>query len=86
MATSKELLNKVYNHLDTLDVTTMSMDELKDFLEVVQKGQFLESFGQASAFPYGGFGCTSFTGFSQPVVESGDSEVRSGDGESTAVE
>lgn len=86
MPTSKDLLDKVYTHLDTLDVTAMSMSELKDFLEVVQKGQFLESFNQASAFPYGGMGCMPFNGFSQPVMGPGDGGVCSGDGEPTTVE
>ena len=72
MATSKELLNKVYNHLDTLDVTTMSMDELKDFLEVVQKGQFLESFGQNPYFGNGGCGFAPFNGFPSNIAENGD--------------
>lgn len=48
---SKELLNKVYDHLNSIDVSTLSMNELKDFLEVVQKGQFLESLGQIPSFP-----------------------------------
>lgn len=64
---SKELLNKVYDHLDTVDVTKLSMRELEDFLGVVQKGQFLETFGQTSALsqlccaPYGGTTTTKTT-------------------------
>ena len=46
--TSRQLLDKVYNHLNNIDVSALSMDELKDFLEVVQKGQFLESYGTIS--------------------------------------
>lgn len=53
---SKQLLDKVYEHLDSIDVTKLSMSELEDFLGVVQRGQFLESFGQTSA-GFGGFGC-----------------------------
>lgn len=51
---SQKLLDKVYAHLDSIDVTKLSMDELKDFLEVVQKGQFLESYGKMPSY---GFGC-----------------------------
>lgn len=43
---SEALLNKVYDHLDSIDVTKLSMRELQDFLEVVQKGRFLETIGQ----------------------------------------
>lgn len=50
---SKQLLNKVYDHLDTIDVSKLSMSEMKDFLEVVQKGQFLESYGQVSPYSFG---------------------------------
>ncbi len=53
---SKGLLDKVYDHLDTIDVSKLSMKELQDFLEVVQKGQFLESFGQMPSYALGGFG------------------------------
>lgn len=47
---SNQLLDKVYDHLDTIDVSTLSMNELKDFLEVVQKGQFLESYGTMQGY------------------------------------
>lgn len=47
---SKQLLEKVYDHLDTIDVSKLSMNELKDFLEVVQKGQFLESYGSMQGY------------------------------------
>lgn len=57
---SKELLNKVYDHLDSIDVSVLSMNELKDFLEVVQKGQFLESFGQMPTYALGGFNAPRF--------------------------
>jgi len=53
---SKELLQKVYDHLDSIDVTKLSMNELRDFLEVVQKGRFLESFGQMPSYALSGFG------------------------------
>lgn len=52
---SKELLNKVYDHLEKIDVSTLSMRELQDFLEVVQKGQFLETYGTTGSFGFGGF-------------------------------
>lgn len=60
--TSKDLLQKVYNQLDSIDVSTLSLRDLSDFLEVVQKGRFLETSG-SNSFPYfGGFGPTkSFT-------------------------
>lgn len=41
-----ELLSKVYDHLDSVDVSKLSLRDLGDFLEVVQKGRFLESYGQ----------------------------------------
>lgn len=50
---SQKLLDKVYAHLDSIDVTKLSMDELKDFLEVVQKGQFLESYGKIPSYGFG---------------------------------
>lgn len=50
------LLNKVFDHLDSIDVGKLSTYELKDFLEVVQKGQFLESYGQIPALGFGSFG------------------------------
>lgn len=52
------LLKKVFDHLDSIDVRKLSTSELKDFLEVVQKGQFLEAYGQMPALGFGGFtGC-----------------------------
>lgn len=53
---STKLLNKVYKHLDSIDVSTLSLCELADFLEVVQKGRFLEAIGQVPAYGFGGFG------------------------------
>ena len=53
---SKMLLNKVYDHLDGIDVSTLSYSELKDFVEVVQKCQFLEASGQIPSFGFGKFG------------------------------
>lgn len=47
---SMELLEKVYDHLDSIDVSKLSMRELGDFLEVVQKGRFLEAYGQMPGF------------------------------------
>ena len=49
-----QLLDKVYDRLDAIDVNKLTMNDLKDFLEVVQKGQFLESFGSTSALGFGG--------------------------------
>lgn len=51
---SKKLLDKVYDHLDTIDVSKLSMRELTDFLEVVQKGRFLETIGQFPSYGFGG--------------------------------
>ncbi len=58
---SKELLNKVYDYLDTIDVSNLSMNEIKDFLEVVQKGQFLESFGQVPSLGFNNLCCAPQT-------------------------
>lgn len=67
---STALLNKVYDHLDSVDVSKLSMRELTDFLEVVQKGQFLETFGQTSALGFGGW-----SGFNAPKIpEPGDAD------------
>lgn len=70
---SKELLDKVYDHLNTIDVTKLSMRELQDFLEVVQKGQFLESLGKVPSYPFGGFGLSNapFPGNSRNGKENG---------------
>jgi len=60
---SKDLLEKVYDHLDAIDVSKLSMSELKDFLGVVQQGQFLESYGQMPSYAIGGFNsCAAFNG------------------------
>ena len=56
---SEGLLNKVYDRLEAIDVNTLSLRELQDFLEVVQKGRFLETIGKASPFFGNGFGCAS---------------------------
>lgn len=72
---SEQLLDKVYAHLETIDVSKLSWDELKDFLEVVQKGQFLESYGQMSFNPWGN---GNFIGYNQPTnceTESKDGNV-----------
>lgn len=69
---SKKLLDKVYDHLESIDVTKLSWDELKDYLEVVQKGRFLESLGAISPLspnPYG-------FGFNQPVCGARDDTTR----------
>lgn len=53
---SKQLLDKVYDHLNTIDVSKLSMRELEDFLGVVQKGQFLENYGNVSFPLFSGIG------------------------------
>lgn len=55
---SMKLLNKVYDHLDSIDVSKLSIRDLQDFLEVVQNGRFLESIGQMPQYGLGvgGFG------------------------------
>lgn len=66
---STKLLDKIYDHLESIDVSNLSMDELKDFLEVVQKGKFLESYGTIAPNPYGyGFGTCA------PCVSTRDDE------------
>lgn len=52
---SQELLDKVYAYLDTIDVTKLSMSELKDFLGVVQQGQFLETTRKMPSFGFGSY-------------------------------
>lgn len=69
---SKQLLDKVYAHLDTIDVTKLSMAEMKDFLEVVQKGQFLEAFGTTSAI-----GCVGFNSPAPVVGDTADTSTES---------
>lgn len=64
---STELLNKVYNHLDTIDVSKLSMREMTDFLEVVQKGRFLETAGQMPPFGFGGLFPTPFNNPTKPA-------------------
>lgn len=51
---STELLNKVYDELEKVDLSKLSMREMTDFLEVVQKGRFLETTGQMPPFGFGG--------------------------------
>lgn len=65
---SKELLDKVYNHLNSIDLEKLSMSELKDFLEVVQKGQFLESFGKVPPYGcgFGGMSAATFNSLGRP--------------------
>lgn len=67
---SKDLLNKVYDHLDSIDVSKLSLRELEDFLEVVQKGRFLESDGQMPGIFSSVFGGSSF-GSGGSVLEPG---------------
>lgn len=49
---SKKLLDKVFDHLDSIDVSKLTMSEMKDFLEVVQKCQFQESIGSTAALGF----------------------------------
>lgn len=56
---SRELLEKVYDHLDGIDLGALSMSEIKDFLGVVQQGQFLESLGKMPTYALGGFNAPS---------------------------
>ena len=56
---SEGLLNKVYDRLDAIDVNELSLRELQDFLEVVQRGRFLETIGKTSPFFGNAFGCAS---------------------------
>lgn len=69
---SEKLLNKVYDHLEKIDVSGLSMRELQDFLEVVQKGRFLETLGQPSPYSYPGFGGFAGGAFTKPPVSGGD--------------
>lgn len=62
MATSKDLLDKVYTRLDKIEIDKLSLSELKDFLGVVQQGRFLETIGQAPSFGLGGCAYTPFNG------------------------
>ena len=52
---AQNLLDKIYDRLEKVDVEKLSYDEMKDFLEVVQKGQFLEAFGTMPEYGFGGF-------------------------------
>lgn len=70
---SKQLLNKVYDQLDKIDVSKLSMSEMKDFLEVVHKGQFLETYGQVPSFGSGLFG-SGFNGPAKPAESTEKSE------------
>lgn len=70
---SKQLLDKVYDHLDAIDVSKLSMRELEDFLGVVQKGQFLETYGQTSALANFGFAPATVPAADKPSGDGGDS-------------
>lgn len=65
---SKKILDKVFDHLESIDVTKLTMDELKDFLEVVQKGQFLETTGAFAGYPYGFGGANPFSSVTNQFV------------------
>lgn len=64
---SKELLDKVYDHLEKVDISKLSMREIEDFLGVVQKGQFLESTGQIPQYGYNGLFGSAFNGPAKPA-------------------
>lgn len=66
---AQELLDKVYDHLNSIDVTKLSMRDLQEFLEVLQKGQFLESYGKVPSYGLGGFGGA----FTNPRIKTTDS-------------
>lgn len=68
---SKALLDKVYDHLESIDVTKLSMRELQDFLEVVQKGQFLETIGQPSPW-FNGYCAAPATAAASTAKTDGD--------------
>lgn len=42
MSKSDELLQKVYDRLDTVDLDNLTLKELPDFVEVVQRCKFCE--------------------------------------------
>lgn len=71
---SKQLLNKVYDRLEAIDVSTLSMRELEDFLGVVQKGQFLETYGQTCDLGPGLFG-SGFNGPAKPTEINANAEI-----------
>lgn len=71
---SKALLDKVFDRLDAVDVNSLPTLELKDFLEVVQKCQFLEGFGKMPALGYG------FNGFSSVCAASASTENKEATG------
>lgn len=47
---SEELLNKTLTYLESIDISTFSMAEIKEFLEVLQQCRFLETY-QPVQFP-----------------------------------
>lgn len=52
---AQELLNKVYEHLDSIDVSKLSFSELRDFMGVVQQCQFQENYGKMQSPLLSGF-------------------------------
>lgn len=66
---STALLNKVYDQLESIDVSKLSMGEMKDFLEVVQKGRFLETTGQFAGLGLGLCGGTPFPAAGEGKIE-----------------
>lgn len=50
---SQEILDKVYDHLNSIDITKLPLHELEDFLGVVQKGRFLETLGKVPPYGFG---------------------------------
>lgn len=71
---SSALLEKVFDRLEKVDLEKLDMREIKDFLEVVQQGQFLESAGKAPThFPY--VPAMPFPGCKHPDTSKGPSET-----------
>lgn len=53
---SAQILDRVFDLLDGVDLDKLSMNETKDFLEVVQRCQFLENSLRGPFLPGGVFG------------------------------
>lgn len=71
---STELLNKVYDELDKVDLSKLSMRELSDFLEVVQKGRFLETAGQMPPYGLAGLCAAPFNNSTKPADSGADKQ------------
>lgn len=60
---AKELLDKVYDHLASVDFSKWSMRDLQEYVEVLQKAHFLETTGQYTYPAFNGFGGCAGTTF-----------------------